>query len=322
MEDNEFIADKGLFLGQSDFNFSLPDSFETIVNYLKTVKEYRDYAQPDSPEWQEYIQEFFHVLGFQTEQKAPRLISLCDIDANNSPKALVMLISPGENLDEIIPGLDWLSYLLFAANFYHVNWGILTNGLEMKVWDFRGKEYKTLYFWANLDGIIKDSRLDSFFTIYKIFSYIRERKGQMLPTLKARKPTKTNKPVSSEYDFAYHTDNIPLSTIGLFEELRTKIFSLSSSITEKHNKMYIGYSDEGNICEIRLQKNQLRIWVDVKKHEISDPFNMCRDVRNIGHYGTGDIELTLDNVGQINGIFNIIEQAYRKKIEPISMADI
>lgn len=313
MEDNEFIADKGLFLGQSDFNFSLPDSFETIVNFLKTVKEYRDYAHPDSPEWKEYIQEIFHVLGFHTEQKAPRLISLCDIDANSSPQALMMLISPGENLEEIIPGLDWLSYLLYAANYYHVNWGILTNGLEMKVWDFRKKDYKSIYFWANLDGIIRDGRLDSFFTIYKIFSCIRGRKGQVLPIRKARKSPKTQKPISSEYDLEYHTNNIPQSAVELFEELRAKILTLSSSITEKYNKMYIGYSSDGNICEIRIQKNQLKIWVDIKKHVISDPLNICRDVSNIGHYGTGDIELTFNNVGQINDTFDIIKQAYRKK---------
>lgn len=313
MDDNEFIADKGLFLGQSDFNFSLPDSFETIVNYLKTVKEYRDYAQPDSPGWQEYIREFFHVLGFQTEQKAPRLISLCDIGAHSSPKALVMLILPGENLEEIIPGLDWLSYLLFAANFHHVNWGIITNGLEMRVWDFRKKDYTSVYFWANLDGIIKDDRLDSFFTIYKIFAYIRGHKGQPLPTPKVRKSPKVQKPVVSEYDLEYHTDNIQHSIIELFEELRTKIFSLSSSITERYNKMYIGYSATGNICEVRIQKNQLKIWVDVKKREISDPLNICRDVFNIGHYGTGDIELTIQNKNQIDDNFDIIKQAYLKK---------
>jgi predicted transport protein len=318
VEDNEFIADKGLFLGQSDFNFSLPDSFETIVNYLKTVKEYRDYAHPDSPKWQEYIQEFFHILGFQTEQNAPRLISLCDMDANSSTKALVMLISPGENFEEIIPGLDWLSYLLFAANFYHVNWGILTNGLEMKIWNFRKQEYKSIYFWANLDGIIGDDRLDSFFTIYKIFSYIRERKGQVTPTLKAHKPTK--KTVSSKYNLAYHTDNIPQSTFELFKELRTKILSLSSSITEKYNKMYVGYSADGNICEVRIQRNQLKIWADIEKQEISDPLNLCRDVSNIGHYGPGDIELSVSNAGEINDVLDIIKQAYQKHM--VNLEDI
>ena len=190
METNEFIADKGLFLGQADFNFSLPDSFETIMNFQKTIKEYRDYAHPDSPEWQEYIQEIFHVLGFETKQEAPRLISLIDIGAQASPKALVMLVSPGENFNEIIPGLDWLSYLRFAASFHQVNWGFLTNGLEMQVFDFRRKDYLTIFFQANLDGIITEGRLDSFFTIYKIFAYIRDVKKETVSITQTAAKTK------------------------------------------------------------------------------------------------------------------------------------
>lgn len=179
MESNEFLRDKGLFLTQNDFNFLLPDSFESIANCLRTIKEYRDYAHPDTQEWREYIHEIFHVLGFQTEQKAPRLISLRDIGADSSPEALVLLVSTGENLEEIIPGLDWLTYLYYAAHYYQVDWGFLTNGFELKAFDFRRKDFRKIYFWANLDGIINESRLDSFFTIYKIFTNVRGRKGKM-----------------------------------------------------------------------------------------------------------------------------------------------
>lgn len=310
MGNNEFINDKGLFLGQSDFEFSLPDSFETIENFLKTIKEYRDYAHPDSLEWQEYIHEFFHILGFHTEQKAPRLISLGDIGTNGSPKALVMLISAGENLEEIIPGLDWLSYLFYAANFHHVNWGFLTNGLEMKVFDFRRDDYRKIFLWANLDGIIRDGKLDSFFTIYKIFSYMRGRKGAVLPPRGGRKSPKPQKPVSSEYDLAYHTNNIQQSTINLFEALRGRILALSTSITEKYGKIYIGYSIRKNFCEICIQKSKLKVWVDLSIDELSDPHFLCRDVRKIGHQGTGESEITLQNSDNVDAVFEIVKQAY------------
>jgi hypothetical protein len=183
---NEFINDKGLFLGQSNFKFSLLDSAETIANLLKTINEYRNYAHPDSPEWMKYIQEVFHILGFHTEQKAPRLISLSDIGTIDSPKALVVLILPGENLQEITPELDWLSYLFYAANFYRVNWGFLTNGLEMKMYDFRRDDYRKIFLWASLDDIIRDGKLDSFYTIYKIFCYMRGVKGEVLPSRRSQ----------------------------------------------------------------------------------------------------------------------------------------
>lgn len=45
-----YIGDNDFFLRQSDLSFSLPNSYETIANSLKTIKEYRDYARPASPE--------------------------------------------------------------------------------------------------------------------------------------------------------------------------------------------------------------------------------------------------------------------------------
>ena len=254
MNNVELIVDKGLFLGQSDFNFSLPDSFETIANFLKTIKEYRDYAHPDTPEWVEYIQEFFHVLGFHTEQIASRLISLNDIGTQNTPKALVMLIAPGENFDEIIPTLDWLSYLFYAANYHHVNWGILTNGIEMRVFDFKRKDYKQTFFLANLDGIVQDGRLDSFFTIYKIFSYMRGRKGESLSTQrKPRKSTQPASPRSSEYDLSFHTSNSTDEIVLVFETLRTKILALSASVIEKPKKKTVNYIENKTFCCVHFQ---------------------------------------------------------------------
>ena len=313
MNNAELITDKGLFLGQSDFNFSLPDSFETIANFLKTIKEYRDYAHPDTPEWREYIHEFFHVLGFRTESIAPRLISLLDIGAQGTPKALVMIIEPGENFDEIIPGLDWLSYLFYAANFQHVNWGFLTNGVELRVFDFRRKDYQKTFFWANLDGIVMDGRLDSFFTIYKIFCYMRGKKGESAPTpRKMRKLPELKEPTPSEYDLAYHSNNIPQPMLELFESIRAKIFTLSDSVTEKFTKKYIGYANRRYFCEVWIQKTRVKIWVDATIDEVSDPYQLCRDVRGIGHYGSGDIEINLEDSQNLDAAFEIIKIAHDK----------
>lgn len=317
VSNNELINDKGLFLGQSDFNFSLPDSFETIANFLRTIKEYREYAHPDSPDWQEYMLEFFHILGFHTEQKAPRLLSLGNIDDGGTSKALVLLLSPSENPDEIIPGLDWLSYLFYAANYHHAHWGFLTNGFEMRVFDFRRNDYRKVFLWANLDGIIRDEKLDTFFTVYKIFAYMRgpqtenRKPGRKVRKEPALKLSKSLRP--SEYDYSYHTNNIPQPMLNLFQELRQKILSLSPSVTEKFTKKYIGYAQNKYFCSVWIQKTRVKIWVDVTIDQISDPNNLCRDVRGIGHYGSGDIEINLENTRDVDAVFEIIKQAHKKK---------
>jgi len=177
MEDQELIQDTGLFVGQKLFEFSLNESFESITNLFQTIKEYREYANPEESAWFDYIHEIFHILGFNTAQVAPRIITLKEMGANQDPKALVCIIGPKEDFKQIVYGLDWESYLFYAARFHHVEWVILTNGLQFKVLNFATDDDQQKYFQCELDQIIKNGKTDSFFTLYKIFHVINQGYG-------------------------------------------------------------------------------------------------------------------------------------------------
>lgn len=174
MENQELIQDTGLFVGQKLFEFSLTESFESITNLFQTIKEYREFASPDEAAWFEYIHEIFHIFGFNTVKVAPRLITLQEMGANLTPKALVCIIGPKEDFNQIVFGLDWESYLFYAAKFHKVEWVILTNGLQFKVLNYANDADKQKYFKCELDEIIKNGKTDSFFTLYKIFYVINK----------------------------------------------------------------------------------------------------------------------------------------------------
>ena len=155
-----------------------PESFEEIANILRTIKQYRDYQHPDSSTWKEYVDEFFHVLGFSTDEKNQRIMTLNLMGANHTPKAIVCYVKPGENFDEITPGLEWESYLFYVAKFHQVEWGILTDGLQLKVIHFKDQDNKEPSYWPDLDGIVCQEKLDTFCTIYKVFSFIKGNAGK------------------------------------------------------------------------------------------------------------------------------------------------
>lgn len=159
-------------------NYLPPESFEEIANILRTIKQYRDYQHPDSSTWKEYVDEFFHVLGFSTNEKNQRIMTLNLIGANHTPKAIVCYVKPGENFDEIAPGLEWESYLFYAAKFHQVEWGILTDGLQLKVIQFKDQDNKEPSYWPDLDGIVCKEKLDTFCTVYKVFSFIKGYNGK------------------------------------------------------------------------------------------------------------------------------------------------
>jgi hypothetical protein len=173
MENHQYIVDKGLFTGKDDLDFSLPESFEFILNSYNSLKEQRKCSHPSTPGWENYIQEVFHILGFNLEKQSERLFTLRGITTKASPKVILGVILPGENFEEMVPGLDWVSYLFFAAHYYQINWGISTNGLQLKMFRFSGNDYQSCYLLADIEGILKSERLDCFFTLYKIFAYLK-----------------------------------------------------------------------------------------------------------------------------------------------------
>ncbi len=177
MSNQEFIIDNGLFPSKA-LNFTLSESYETIANTLKTLKEYRGFSQPGESSWDEYIEEIFHVLGFGTKKLDSRLLALNVIGELDSKKALMGIVHPGENMTLIIPDLEWDTLLFYAANYWKVYWGILTNGLEIKIGDFATQERHRKYYWCNLEAIIEEERVDSFFNLYKVFAVIKGQKEE------------------------------------------------------------------------------------------------------------------------------------------------
>jgi len=44
---------------------------------------------------------------------------------------------------------------------------------------------------------------------------------------------------------------------------------------------------------------------------LDDPQQTACDVSNVGHWGTGDVEVKIDNIDQLEYALSLIQQAYR-----------
>jgi hypothetical protein len=210
----------------------LSESFEEITNILSTIKQYRDYQNPDSASWKEYVKEFFHILGFSTEEITARLFTLNVMGSNHTPKAIVGFIHPGEDFEDIIPGLTWESHLFLAAKNNQIDWGILTNGLQLKVIHYKSSDNQQATFWPDLDGIIQNEKADTFFTIYKVFSYIKGQKDYKA------EPRNLRKRINQGRRYA----GVPVGLLNILEVCR---------------EIYENKKDFWRACEIVTQRNNL-----------------------------------------------------------------
>ncbi|MFJ7407589.1 MULTISPECIES: DUF5655 domain-containing protein [unclassified Lysinibacillus] len=85
--------------------------------------------------------------------------------------------------------------------------------------------------------------------------------------------------------------------INRYEALRAFLFALSDDVQESILKYYIAFKRIKNFAcvELRTQNNILLVYVKVDPTTIELEPGFTRDVRNIGHYGTGDLEIQIKN---------------------------
>jgi predicted transport protein len=102
----------------------------------------------------------------------------------------------------------------------------------------------------------------------------------------------------------------------LFESLKERIFSLNvgDDILEKPNKIYISYKHGKNFCEVRPQSKEIKIWLDISYSDLDDPKKLSRDVSNVGHYGTGEVETKLGNLSELDDLMYLVEQSYKQTL--------
>jgi predicted transport protein len=54
--------------------------------------------------------------------------------------------------------------------------------------------------------------------------------------------------------------------------------------------------------------------LDIPYDELDDPKKMGRDVSNVGHHGTGQVEIKAGNLGELDDVMNLIEQSYKQTL--------
>ena len=102
----------------------------------------------------------------------------------------------------------------------------------------------------------------------------------------------------------------------MFFALRENIFALAEEglIIEKPNKLYLSYKHGKNFCEVRIQAKALKLWLDIPYQELEDPDEFGRDVSELGHYGTGQVEVRIIDLDDLGYVLTLIEQSYRQTI--------
>lgn len=99
-------------------------------------------------------------------------------------------------------------------------------------------------------------------------------------------------------------------TIELYEKFKAAILDLSADIEVKPQKFYIAFKKGSNITDIEIQKNGIKISINMKAGKLDDPKNLMRDVSVLkGHSLNGDYEHKVENDKDLEYIMSLVKQA-------------
>lgn len=136
----------------------------------------------------------------------------------------------------------------------------------------------------------------------KIWAYPQLTPAELAPYQIEEKPVQK---------YGLETYGINVFTKTLFEMLDKRIINLSPDVKREFKKLYIAYKLDTNFVDVVVQKQRLRISLNMKFSEIYDPNNMCRDITGLGRWGNGDVELYFEHTSDIDKVMELVEQSYR-----------
>ena len=124
------------------------------------------------------------------------------------------------------------------------------------------------------------------------------------------KISKNNHYEDKAFDVRYEEASENLK--NLYENLKDFILGLGDDVSESRLKLYSAFKKIKNITCVEIFKDKLllHIRLDAKTVTFEDGFS--RDVTGIGHWGTGDVEVSLKNDNDLEKVKPLIERAYNE----------
>lgn len=100
----------------------------------------------------------------------------------------------------------------------------------------------------------------------------------------------------------------------LFADAETYLLARGDDVTKKVTQFYLAYRRIKNFAcvEVRPTLNQLKVFLKLNPDMVDLEEGFSRDVRKIGHFGTGDLELTIGSHQDLDRAKALILRSYEE----------
>ncbi|PEM82909.1 DUF91 domain-containing protein [Bacillus toyonensis] len=260
----------------------------------------------------------FLASEYSTGKKHAGRIDTLGIDENNSPVIIEYKRSVNENV--INPGLFYLDWLLdHKAEF------------ELMVMRRFGEEVSNAIDWSSprllciAGGFTKydEHAVEQINRNIELYVYKHYEDGLLLLDLVNATTAQTvhtnddttalttnrNTKVKTVSDYLEQSNR---QLVDRFEALKLYMLALGDDVQVKILKHYIAFKRIKNFAclEVHPQSDKILLYLKVDPKHVELQSGFTRDVTNIGHYGTGDLEIIITSDEDIEKAKNLIYMSY------------
>ena len=264
------------------------------------------------------METFFGVRFLASEYKTTdggRMDSI-GIDENNCPVIFEYKRSMKENV--INQGLFYLNWLLDHKDSFkilvieklglkaaeHIDWTMPR--VACIAGDFTKYDESAI---KQMNRNISLIRYKKFGNNLLMFEHINE---NVASAIVDNDTTSTPKAKSTDKTLEEQLQTTDDSIKELYQDLCNYISSLGDDITETHLKLYAAFKKIRNVVTVVVLKKKLVLNLPLDTSTVTFEEGFSRDVTNIGHWGTGAVELHLKDSKDLEKAKPLIERAYNE----------
>lgn len=269
----------------------------------------------------------FLATEYSTGKTHAGRIDTLGLDENDCPVILEYKRSTGENV--INQGLYYLDWLLdHRAEFEHlVRKQLGSKASDAIDWDaprlvciaadftkFDAHAVKQI--GRNID-LIRYRRFGDDLLLFELVNAVTTDASEAhrpVGAAAANRPSAKPGRVKAEHDPKPRPRWLPTlapELAQLFESLDHHIRSLGDDVQRKDQKLYVAYKRLRNFATVVGQQTCLQLYLHLDPKTVPLENDLTRDVSNVGHWGTGDVLITIRNYPDFVRAVHYIEEAYQ-----------
>ena len=121
---------------------------------------------------------------------------------------------------------------------------------------------------------------------------------------------------TNSYDFKTY-DQLKGEMLDIYNILNKRILNIDSSVKVEYRKLYIAFKSSTNFVVVIPQKARLLLTLNIDFSDIIDPKGLCRDLTEIGKWGTGNVEIGISTIYELDDVMELIQQAFDMQLENV-----